>query len=683
MSCMIALPFQPGSRLTFHLGNTSSIGEAIVSAQSENGTNNTESPLKHREPDDDKACHYLWHDYARESRSIVQKLASQSKQLVERTTTDIFETIEKIGPQKTWTECDGIPRVSFYTKPNTSVTRLVTLLKTHYKPISVFVNQLPKSALPPEPACDLTEDDCEDHFAYWFNLQQEFKKLNMDAQDIKEVVPPQCFKSPLFQKQEPCDGALCKTMNVCHLLSSEEVVLMYWPPPISTKELCKPSSQGTMGISKTEFSQSIVPPAVFSTTAITFQGQDLYLRTRIVDGTTHTLPRTFITSSVLYGNWTFTSPSLYLAHHAFTASFDTIFRRQQDVSRWSAITRTTKIREAGVFTVDLENVFTTLHTQEDRTTLGGMEYASMVAKGKFRNHSPNNPDPIVALKPLNLEDLEEPVPADVYYDARKDDCWGEQSHCGTMTAGHHRPVLILLPDTLSKVLNLGNWSYCELWGLVDPPIRLTPLTASTVLDMPTLLPLTAEVLQATPEATENSAQVPANLLVGRPPHVPPTPRPTPHSPMPNAGEIVVFPNGNGRIDRNKNGGSTSLNGYRLGYFETDGYSASSTGGSTGSDENRRKLGGQGFGYLGSSGDQARPGVNPNSGMNDANDNWSDKSGNGGFSDQPNGVGGKIPSSSAKKADATMMIPSLSLGILTILVAFWNNVSSFNTKHVKL
>jgi hypothetical protein len=83
---------------------------------------------------------------------------------------------------------------------------------------------------------------------------------------------------------------------------------------------------------------------------------------------------------------------------------------------------------------------------------------------------------------LDIGDLPDPVPANAYYNARPDDCWGKQTHCGTITDGSFRPKLVI--DNQAWGSYVLAHIPCTVPPLVDPPIVLVPIEPSKELGKP-------------------------------------------------------------------------------------------------------------------------------------------------------------------------------------------------------
>jgi hypothetical protein len=94
------------------------------------------------------------------------------------------------------------------------------------------------------------------------------------------------------------------------------------------------------------------------------------------------------------------------------------------------------LRSAGVIPLAAEDVYSV----RPRADLFKRRphYAQLVAKGEFQPSDPPGNrfegfSYAEEMVPFNFANLQDPVPASVYYDARFEDCWGKQSHCGTIT----------------------------------------------------------------------------------------------------------------------------------------------------------------------------------------------------------------------------------------------------------
>jgi hypothetical protein len=110
-----------------------------------------------------------------------------------------------------------------------------------------------------------------------------------------------------------------------------------------------------------------------------------------------------------------------------------------------------EVRSAGIIPLKAEDIFSEVRHYQNAEQ--GLQYAHMVANGSFfpRYHHhdimKNVEDGTTYLpyfiNSFNFGNLEDPVPASIFYNARTGDCWGSQTHCNTITDGQYRPRIAL------------------------------------------------------------------------------------------------------------------------------------------------------------------------------------------------------------------------------------------------
>jgi hypothetical protein len=228
---------------------------------------------------------------------------------------------------------------------------------------------------------------------------------------------------------------------VCTIEMGEEVMLIYWPP-----ELLSRSGQSSLSAQKT-----------FVTSAITFNGQDLYLRSQKIDNQTfQIMDKTTVPSSVLPGPFTFVSPNVYLAHHPINIINTELYHE----------TDTREIRTAGIITLQSSDVYS--YRPKGSQSRQTINYPALIAKGQYLGSGEERTDERV---PFDFKNLANPVPASVYYDARRDDCWGQQTHCATITDDSYRPRIVIHRRVWSSLFP-AEYEYCGAPLLVDPPLGL-------------------------------------------------------------------------------------------------------------------------------------------------------------------------------------------------------------------
>jgi hypothetical protein len=200
----------------------------------------------------------------------------------------------------------------------------------------------------------------------------------------------------------------CATLDpYCRFsFAHDEVVLLYWPANVSTVEY--PPDQTRFPLSGQE-SHSSRRTAVIP--AVAFRGRDLYRAgVSTLGGPVWCFDHSYIIPSTMKGPFTFTSPTIYLAHHPITVDYI-------DETDYMSFTSRQSVRPPGIVGLKPADVssFVPLHP-----TYNDTQYANPVANGKFQE--PRSLEWTTA--PFNFADLRDPVPARQYFDARWEDCWG-------------------------------------------------------------------------------------------------------------------------------------------------------------------------------------------------------------------------------------------------------------------
>jgi hypothetical protein len=193
----------------------------------------------------------------------------------------------------------------------------------------------------------------------------------------------------------------------------------------------------------------------------------------------------------LTGPFYFTSPTVYLAHQGFVAGKKShaLEWRDEDPERDRNYNFGGAVAvAAGIQTLKPDDVFSVRPRLQNVFNGSGTEYAHLVAKGTFDRDGAEN---AIAHDYLQFDygNLQNPVPASLYYDARPD-CWGSnQTHCATITDDTYRPSLAFKRSVWGSI-GVG-WDACLRPRMVDPPIALRPIDeqfASLVMPRP---PITA------------------------------------------------------------------------------------------------------------------------------------------------------------------------------------------------
>jgi hypothetical protein len=421
------------------------------------------------------------------------------------TLTSWAKTLKTVGDGSVSTACDGIPRLklgsgsrtissSYFSVVNeyTQTTKYFTYsIDSGDEDTFVWARRLPLPArVPQEPECELgvqlrtprSIDDTPEHNKLCEELYSSYYAIERNPFNQASTA----FEIESLRRK-------CPGRSECALDVGDEVVLIYWPPETKTsRDICD------LGNDKipTPIPFSISASRTLTTTAITFHGQDMMwdyacygcnelFRDMKWNGThweSH-YPETdmpqFIKPAVLYGNFTFISPTVYLAHQAIATLTGTvpttaflnggiwyggawIGEREQHPEG--------EVLSAGIIALHPNDVYSWRQKHLD----GGLHNAQLMAQGQLRDPRPNKFSEIEGeLARFDFDNLQAPVPAGVYFDAR-DDCFGTQSHCQTITEGDYRPKIVLKNAVWQSVL-LKHWS-CGHPGLFDPPIMLQPVT---------------------------------------------------------------------------------------------------------------------------------------------------------------------------------------------------------------
>jgi hypothetical protein len=226
----------------------------------------------------------------------------------------------------------------------------------------------------------------------------------------------------------------CPVRPFCKL-SLHEVVIIYWPDNVVSRDICGNDGYGSSEV--LAHIPTLSEPIVVTTTAITFRGQDLYIRSingtavytyltkaqeyvemeNFVQMVNGSVLEPYILPSTMRGSWTFTYPTVYLAHREITANM------VQSFSTGSPSVSSLYIRSAGIIPVDREDISSVRWViHHNYTAQGGLQTARLVAKGLFRPTVEYYVNGKFETRSFDFGHLADPVPASVYYDAHAQDC---------------------------------------------------------------------------------------------------------------------------------------------------------------------------------------------------------------------------------------------------------------------
>jgi hypothetical protein len=322
----------------------------------------------------------------------------------------------------------------------------------------------------------------------------------------------------------------CMALRHCSVWFEDEIALMYWPNDVEPEMTCTESwPQGfeRHNVRATLPSLTRISPKVVVMTGITFAGKDLYgrsIRHETVhpgDSRTTTASYTimdedgrYILPSTMLGTFTFTSPTVYIAHRPLKAMKTAHLTAYLTLPNGTSILATKKILTRsngteGVFAAKTEEV-SSLRRRVTAADLSGTRWAQSVAAGQYEDTElqsslvlqtttilyPNSSSVVenrarsmrVNLRnntllfyysyayetlPLNFKDLQNPVPTIDYFRIRPD-CWGTQTHCGTITDDTYRPKLWINNSFWMSML--PSTSGCYINTAEDPPIALVAIS---------------------------------------------------------------------------------------------------------------------------------------------------------------------------------------------------------------
>jgi hypothetical protein len=285
----------------------------------------------------------------------------------------------------------------------------------------------------------------------------------------------------------------CSRAQICRYQLKRKVNLIYFPPKLMSRDICAANGLGT--------ATEINPTATASSDTVVTASMVLLLEEDIQpislawpgSGTTFAYRKPG--STTLEGDFTFTSPSIYVAHHPVTAVISDISFRDNG---WSLLhTQSIFIKSAGVVPMSPDDIKLIVYHQPGDDALfstaietlqpvdsfdGGLKYAQLVAQGQYQ------PSSIMTAKlvPLNFLNFQNPVPARVYFDARMQDCWGNQTHCQAIIDDTYGPPI----DVSDHIFSLPT-SFdipCRVPVLLDPPSALEMVTDTSPMatDLPIL-----------------------------------------------------------------------------------------------------------------------------------------------------------------------------------------------------
>ncbi|KAF2669541.1 hypothetical protein BT63DRAFT_413959 [Microthyrium microscopicum] len=398
-----------------------------------------------------------------------------------RTTT--WESWQPVGEGCAYT-LDGIPRFHFTTISSTQtifVTNFITYTTFEVQARATSVD----ASLPiPRPTCSMNAKYCSLRNEEYFANAAAGAPEDFDSYDVK---PFNAYN----------EAPQCPFVIDCQIDMQNEVILLHWPTDEAHTERCAGNS--TSSAAKSSGLQfKAVTPRIAIMSAITFRGNDLYFLEKQASTVGQNYSETYSYreegqrqfSSILTGPFTFTSPSIYLAHHAIS-SVNYLEAPQGSI-----------ISPAGILTLQPDDIRTARRRQRPNIhqVLSG-EWVPSDMDGSGRTQED--------IVPMTWLDAMDPVPASVYFDWRED-CEGRQTHCATITDDTYRPKLVLRNRIWSSILP-QKYHRCARFDLVDPDITLSAIVASSedlqgLLQVPRVSkPVASPLRHSMAQPTQNEA----------------------------------------------------------------------------------------------------------------------------------------------------------------------------------
>lgn len=456
-------------------------------------------------------CYQSWLAFEKYANEWHYQMLLSKSRIVQVETT-YYETTKTVREGTFYTECDNIPR--FRPSRNASVSLTTSTFSVEHTGYAADLRRIRPDKYPEPPKCHIPEPLC-------------LKLLdNYYANEGKENNP-----HPWAIGGEGCADLAHVDNRYCFVDFNQEIVLLYWPPEVENRDICDDQND-LFAKWKTKTSPITGAPRSITTTAISFRGQDLHelnhtLRMEGMRDFIQTTKLHRVGPSVLYGNFTFISPTIYIAHHPITASIqpyspdrnlDRLFIEHaildMDNPEFEEVKnglQRTQIAPAGTFAVNVKDILTKRLPISASGASQMLDYVRSIAMGRY------NDIPLAAqytsiepFLPIDLADLIEPVPASIYYNARED-CFGKQSHCGVIEDDTYRPNLLLKFSAFRRLF--PNHANCLRPLMVDPPITLQALDPfSTIAEatLPTLTPASPGS-GIVPVSAPTGAQTQANI----------------------------------------------------------------------------------------------------------------------------------------------------------------------------
>jgi hypothetical protein len=201
-------------------------------------------------PSDDRVCFESWNSWRLADGRWRESLLFATEYITTSWSAS-YRIQQPVGEGFLYSDCDGIPRFGFHSPPTKSTYTTVTVTQSALQhAVNQNLNYTVFSEGSPEPNCTVSDSFCEKF------LQAEALKQSESGADEFAYMNGQ----GLSRLNRPC--------TFCHLDSNAEVILIYWPPALTSRDICAKNGYGAA----ITVSHSDTVPKTATMDAITFNG---------------------------------------------------------------------------------------------------------------------------------------------------------------------------------------------------------------------------------------------------------------------------------------------------------------------------------------------------------------------------------------------------------------------------
>jgi hypothetical protein len=172
----------------------------------------------------------------------------------------VYQTRVDVGESEIYSDCDGITRLRFKASSTTATNSLFTVERLY----AVSIDPYCKIVIPEEPTCtwdvNVRRSMC-DH--KWSAYRSSMKAIPSGLNEFD------FYQQTIAGLPHISD---CAINSQCLVDLGGEVVLIYWPPELTSRDICAAEGKG-----KASTVNRMGRPSIVTMDAITFKGQDRIL----------------------------------------------------------------------------------------------------------------------------------------------------------------------------------------------------------------------------------------------------------------------------------------------------------------------------------------------------------------------------------------------------------------------